>query len=128
MAIKTIDSSMFDKLVKVESIQQEECLSADDTQYLYDKAIEELEVLEVLTSEFKSCLLNLFCGLEILSTDEAGMFFCAMEMFTKELIPSMLKGDHNTTYQYCSEELTGEDLDTARAEFFETLYKKYLEK
>ena len=51
-----------------------------------------------------------------------------MEMFTQDLIPAVLEGNHKETYKYCSEELTEEELDQSRVEFFQKLYKKYLER
>ena len=97
-------------------------------QYLYEKGIEELNILNEALESLKFFMIDMFCGSEMLSTEESLNFFCSMEMFIKELIPAMLDGDEKEIYKYCSEEVTSEDLEASREEFFNNLYTKYLKR
>lgn len=130
MAIRTLNTEIFDQITANSTKQKEgfETITQDETQYLYDKAEEELQACMTMLADFKEAISNLFCGDEILSTDEATVFFCTTALFIDELIPSILKGDHKETYKYCNEEITIEELDQARVEFFEKLYNKYLKR
>lgn len=131
MAIKIMDPSLFDKITNnTESL--EECdssfLSENDMNYLYEKGLEELKDLNESLKILAKFMSDLFCGQSIACTDEYFNFFSCMELFIEDLIPAILVGDHTETYKYCSEEITEEELDQARAEFYQILYKKYLER
>lgn len=131
MAIKTMDASLFDKITgNTENL--EECdsqfLSENDMNYLYEKGLEELDGLRKSLQILAGFMSDLFCGDAIIGTDEAVTFFSCMEMFIDDLIPALLVGDHEETYKFCSEEVTEEELDQARAEFYQILYEKYLKR
>ena len=136
MAIRQMDISLFDKIansspnteVEEKVITEENYISEEDMQYLYDKGMDELKMFMGTLETLKHFILDMFCGSDILSTEEALNFFCSMEMFAKELIPAMLVGDEEEIYKYCSEEITSEDLELSREEFFQSLYKKYLQR
>lgn len=131
MAIKTMDASLFDKITgNTENLEEYESqfLSENDMSYLYEKGIEELNVLHESLQILAKFMSDLFCGNAITYTEESTTFFNCMEMFIENLIPAILVGDHKETYKYCSEEITEEELDMARAEFYQILYQKYLER
>lgn len=135
MAIKQMDISLFDKITAsstedktTQQLAKEEYLSQSDMDYLYEKGIEELKMLNGALEGLKHFMLDMFCGSELVATEESLNFFCSMEMFTNELIPAMLNGDEKEVYKYCSEEVTEEDLETSREEFFSNLYTKYLKR
>lgn len=133
MAIKTMNTSLFDKITgttapEVPPENKEDVLSQEDVSYLYEKGIEELRDFQTSLEILKAYMVDIFCGTTLISTEEAANFFCSMEMFANELIPAILQGDPKEIYKYCSEEMTEDELDTARTEFFQMLYKKYLER
>lgn len=136
MAIRTLNTETFDKIAKINKEERSpvkrkegfDSMTQDEMEYLYDKAREELKDFLIILINFQETISQMFCGMEILSTEEAANFFCAMEMFAEDLIPSMLDGNHKETYKYCNEEMTEEELDQARIEFFEKLYNKYLKR
>ena len=136
MAIRTLNLEMFDKITEnskeeIKPVERKEgfdSMTQDEMEYLYDKSREELNNFLFCLIELQNSISQMFCGSEILSCDEAINFFCAMEMFTQDLIPAILEGNHKETYKYCSEELTEEELDQSRVEFFQKIYKKYLER
>lgn len=130
MAIKTMDTSLFDKITGNENVEEtkDEFLSEEDMKYLYLKGIEELDSVNDSLRILSSFIFDLFCGETLLSTEESVNFFAAMEMFIKDLIPAILAGDYEEAYKYCSEELTEEELEDARTEFYQLLYKKFLER
>lgn len=132
MAIKTMDASLFDKITNKSENEIEEYesgyLSENDMRYLYEKGLEELEALNDSLKILAKFMSELFCGGAITYTEESINFFTGMEMFIEDLIPAILVGDNLETYKYCSEEITEEELDAARAEFYQILYKKYLER
>lgn len=132
MAIKTLDASLFDKITgsTPENLEEYESqfLSENDMNYLYEKGLEELDGLRKSLQILVSLMSGLFCGDALIHTDESANFFTCMEMFIDDLIPALLVGDHEETYKFCSEEITEEELDQARAEFYQILYKKYLER
>ena len=136
MAIRTLNLEMFDKITEnskeeIKPVERKEgfdSMTQDEMEYLYDKSKEELNDLLYDLIKLQNSISQMFCGAEILSCDEAINFFCAMEMFTQDLIPAILEGNHKETYKYCSEELTEEELDQSRVEVFQKLYKKYLER
>lgn len=129
MAIKVMDPSLFDTITNSTTKEDDsQFLSENDMNYLYEKGLEELDGLRKSLQILASFMSNLFCGDAIIHTDESAHFFTCMEMFIDDLIPALLVGDHSETYKYCSEEITEEELDQARAEFYSILYKKYLER
>lgn len=131
MAIKTLDASLFDRITgNTENLEEDDSqfLSENDMNYLYEKGLEELNALNESLKILAKFMSDLFCGGAITYTEEAVNFFTCMEMFMENLIPAILVGDHKETYKYCSEEITEEELDAARAEFYQILYKKYLER
>lgn len=133
MAIKTMNTSLFDKITgttseEVNSENKEDVLSQEDISYLYEKGIEELRDFQTSLEILKAYMVDIFCGTTLIATEESSNFFCSMEMFANELIPAILQGDPKEIYKYCSEEMTEDELDAARTEFFQMLYKKYLER
>lgn len=128
MAIKTMDASMFDKIAGTTPKEKDNYIPQNDMQYLYEKGLEELQEMNETLNIFVNYMSELFCGGTLLSTEEARNFVLAMEMFTNQLIPSILSGDMEETYKYCNEDMTEEELEQARIEFFTMLYKKYLER
>lgn len=131
MAIKMMDASLFDKITgTTETLEEDDSqfLSENDMNYLYEAGLEELKDLDKMLKILATFMSDLFCGGAITYTEETATFFNCMEMFINDLIPAILVGDNEETYKYCSEEITEEELEAARAEFYQILYKKYLER
>lgn len=101
-------------------------ITEDELVFLYEKANEELELIEKKTKEYKRDLMSFFYGGAIFEEPLSTMFFDTISTLASKMLPAILEGNCDILNDELMCELTKEDFDALRIEVYDFLKRRYL--
>lgn len=104
--------------------EEQDDLTQEELEYLYERALEEIEYLNKSTELYKNIIRQSFIGEQVLEEPMFNGFFEAMDEFFNNLLPATLRGDYDTLKEDYSEDKI-EQFDEHRPKFYEILKRIY---
>lgn len=104
--------------------EEQDDLTQEELEYLYERALEEIEYLNKSTELYKNIIKQSFVGEQFFKEPLSNSYFETMDEFFNNLLPATLRGDYDTLKEGYSEEEI-EQFDKHRPKFYEILKRIY---